>query len=117
MPPPVIAQYVGMGSYTVEKSMHVYTLTQFNSGEYCEEPRVIGYYASKRKADAMSVELSVRQAKEEEEDWIANPCECGDRNCERRDRFFNEWSVERFDLTELSMRELMKIELADADQD
>jgi heterodisulfide reductase subunit B len=117
MPPPVIAQYVGMGSYAVEKSMHVYTLTEFNRRECYQEPRVIGYYASKRKADAKSVELSAEQAKEEEEDWITNPCECGDRNCERRDYFFNEWSVEKFDLTELSMRELMKIELADADQD
>ena len=117
MPPPVIAQYVGMGSYAVEKSMHVYTLTEFNRRECYQEPRVIGYYVSKRKADAKSVELSAEQAKEEEEDWITNPCECGDRNCERRDYFFNEWSVEKFDLTELSMRELMKIELADADQD
>ena len=97
--------------------MHVYTLTEFNSGAYCDEPAVIGYYASKRKADAKSVELSARQAKEEEEDWITNPCKCGDRNCYRRDNFCNEWSVEKFDLTELSMRELMKIELADADQD
>ena len=112
----VIAQYVGMGSYTVEKSMHVYMLSEFNRRACCDAC-VVGYYASKRKADAKSVELSARQAKEEEKDWITNPCECGDRNCERRDHFFNEWSVEKFDLTELSMRELMKIELADADQD
>jgi len=116
MSPPVIAQYVGMGSYTVEKFMHVYKLREFNRRLCCDEG-VIGYYASKRNADAKSVELSTRQAKEEEEDWITNPCECGYRNCERRDHFFNEWSVEKFDLTELSMRELMKIELADADQD
>ena len=113
----VIAQYVGMGSYTVEKSMHVYRLIEFNRRACYEEPDVIGYYASKRKADAKSVELSARQAKEEEEDWITNPCECGDRNCYRRDHFFNEWSVNKFDLTELSMRQLMGIELADADQD
>ena len=28
-----------------------------------------------------------------------------------------EWSVEKFDLAELSMRQLMQIELADADED
>jgi len=63
------------------------------------------------------IELSAKQAREEEEDWIANPCECGDRNCDQRDHFFNQWSVERFDLAELSMRTLMSIELVDADQD
>ena len=109
----VIAQYVGMGSYTLEKSMHVYMLTEFNRRACYEEPDVIGYYASKRKAYAKSFELFTRQAIEEVDDWITNPCECGDRNCERRDYFFNEWSVEKFDLTELSMRELMKVELAD----
>lgn len=96
--------------------MHVYKLIKFNARS-CDGPDVIGYYASKRKADARSTELSVRQAKEEEKDWITNPCECGNRNCDYRDHFFNQWSVERFDLTELSMRQLMKIELADADQD
>ena len=96
--------------------MHVYTLTEFNSRCY-DEPHVIGYYASKRKAEARAVELSAKQAKEEEEDWITSPCECGYRNCEYRDHFFNEWRVDKFDLVELSMRQLMKIELADADQD
>jgi len=96
--------------------MHVYTLTEFNKDWLRDEPRVVGYYASKRKADAKSIELSTRQAKEEEKDWITDPCKCGDRNCYYRAHFFNEWSIERFDLTELSMRELMKIELADADQ-
>jgi len=97
--------------------MHVYTLTEFNSGAYCDEPAVIGYYASKRKAEAKAVELSAKQAKEEEKDWITKPCECGDRNCAYRDHFFNEWTVNKLDLTELSMRRLMRIELADADQD
>lgn len=97
--------------------MHVYTLTVFNSGAYCDEPAVIGYYASKRKADAKAVELACKQAREEEEDWIKNPCECGDRKCDYRYHFFDEWRVDKFDLAELSMRQLMKIELADADQD
>ena len=100
--------------------MHVYQLTEnprdsFYGGAYFST--VVGYYASKRKADAKAVELSARQAKEEELDWIANPCECGDRKCDRRDHFFTSWHVERIDLVELSMRELMKIELADADED
>ena len=97
--------------------MHVYTLTQFNNRLYYPESDVISYYASERKAKAKAVELSSKQAREEEEDWIANPCECGDRNCDRRDYFFSQWSVESFDLAELSMRMLMSIELADADQD
>ncbi len=97
--------------------MHVYTLTEFNSRADYDEPRAIGYYASKRKAEAKAVELSAKQAKEEEKDWITSPCECGDRKCDYRDRFFNEWRVDRFDLAELSMRKLMQIELADADQD
>ena len=97
--------------------MHVYTLTEFNSRAYYDEPHVIGYYASKRKAEARAVELSAKQAKEEEEDWVTSPCECGDRNCDYREHLFNEWRVDKFDLAELSMRQLMKIELADADQD
>ena len=97
--------------------MHVYMLTEFNSRACCDEPHVIGYYASKRKAEAKAVELSAKQAKEEEKDWITSPCKCGDRNCDYRDLFFNEWRVDKFDLAELSMRQLMKIELADADQD
>ena len=97
--------------------MHVYTLTEFNSRAEYDEPAVIGYYASKRKAEAKAVELSAKQAKEEEEDWITKPCECGDRNCDYRYHFFDEWRVDKFDLAELSMRQLMKIELADTDQD
>jgi len=97
--------------------MHVYTLTEFNSRAYYDEPHVIGYYASKRKAEDRALELSAKQAKEEEEDWITSPCNCGDRNCDYRNLFFNEWRVDKFDLAELSMRQLMKIELADADQD
>ena len=95
--------------------MHVYTLTEFN--REWDFHREVRYYASKRKAQAKAVELSAKQAKAEEEDWIANPCECGDRYCDRRDEFFMEWSVDKFDLTELSMRQLMQIELADADED
>ena len=100
--------------------MHVYELTEnprdsFYGGD--DFSTVIGYYASKRKADAKAVELSARQAKEEEMDWITNPCECGERNCDRRDRFFTSWYVDKIDLTELSMRRLMEIELADADED
>ena len=83
----------------------------------CGQHPVLGYYASKRKAEAKAVELFAKQAKEEEQDWIANPCECGDRNCDRRVEFFSDWVVKKFDLAELSMRELMQIELADADQD
>ena len=101
--------------------MHIYQLTESPRDSFYsyrdDFSTVIGYYASKRKADAKSVELSVRQAKEEELDWITNPCECGERNCDRRDRFFTSWYVSKIDLTELSMRELMKIELADADED
>ena len=101
----------------MERSVHVYTLTEFNTNAYCDEPCVIAYYASKRKAEAKAVELSAKQAKQEEEDWIKNPCECGERNCDYRSHYFNQWSVERFDLSELSMRQLVKVELADADQD
>ena len=100
--------------------MHVYQLTESPRDSFygCEDfSKVIGYYASKRKADAKAVELSARQAKEEELDWITNPCECGERNCDRRDRFFTSWDVEKIDLAELSMRQLMQIELADADED
>jgi heterodisulfide reductase subunit B len=106
-----------MGTAHMERSMHVYTLTEFNRRAYYNEPCVVAYYASKRKAEAKAVELSSKQAKEEETDWITKPCECGDRNCDYREHFFYEWSVEKFDLAELSMRQLMKIELADADQD
>jgi len=106
-----------MGTAHMERSMHVYTLTEFNSRAEYDEPAVIGYYASKRKAEAKAVELSAKQAKEEEKDWITKPCECGDRNCDYRYHFFDEWRVDKFDLAELSMRQLMKIELADADQD
>jgi hypothetical protein len=97
--------------------MHVYALTEFNTWypEYDDDS--VAYYASKRKAEAKAVELYAKQAKEEELDWIANPCDCGERDCERRSRFFNKWSVSKIDLVELSMRELMKIELADADED
>jgi len=100
--------------------MHVYQLTQTPRDSFCgyeDFSRVIGYYASKRKANAKAVELSARQAKEEELDWITNPCECGERNCDRRDRFFTFWDVEKIDLAELSVRQLSKIELADADED
>ena len=106
-----------MGTAHMEKSVHVYTLTESNTRAYQGDPDVVGYYASKRKAEAKAVELSAKQAKEEEQDWITNSCECGDRNCDRRDLFFNQWSVERVDLAELSMRTLMAIELADVDQD
>ena len=109
-----------MGTAHMERSVHVYQLTEnprdsFYGGD--DLSTTIGYYASKRKADAKAVELSARQAKEEELDWITNPCECGERNCDRRDRFFTSWYVDKIDLTELSMRRLMEIELADADED
>ena len=96
--------------------MQVYVLRQYNP-HYCGDDEVIAYYASKRKAEAKAVELSAKQAKAEELDWIANPCECGERDCDYRSQFFEKWSVNKFDLVELSMRELMRIELADADQD
>ena len=95
--------------------MHVYVLTEENRWDCDAE--VLGYYASQRKANAKAVELSAKQAKAEELDWITNPCECGNRRCDYRAGFFTEWSVEKFDLAELSMRQLMQIELADADQD
>ena len=95
--------------------MHVYALTESNRWD-CNS-RILGYYASRRKAIAKSVELSAKQAKAEELDWITNPCQCGDRRCDYRGGFFTEWPVERIDLCELSMRELMRIELADADED
>jgi len=99
--------------------MHVYQLIEDPRDSYFGEDcsKAIGYYASKRKANAKAVELSARQAKAEEEDWITNPCKCGERNCDYRDPFFTSWHVQKIDLTELSMRELMKIELADADED
>ena len=96
--------------------MQVYVLRQYNS-HYYDDDEAVAYYASKRKAEAKAVELSVKQAKEEELDWIANPCDCGTRDCDYRSKFFNKWSVNKLDLVELSMRELMKIELADADED
>ena len=96
--------------------MHVYTLNEYDPSYGGEEYSRL-YYASKRKAEAKAVELAAKQAKEEAEDWIANPCKCGDRRCDYRSQFFLKWSVHKFDLTELSMRELMKIELADADED
>jgi len=84
-----------MGTAHMERSMHVYQLTESPRDSFYgyrdDFSTVIGYYASKRKADAKSVELSVRQAKEEELDWITNPCECGERNCDRRDQFFTSW--------------------------
>lgn len=95
--------------------MHVYVLTKVNRMDCSAE--ALGYYASQRKANAKAVELSAKQAKAEELDWITNPCICGDRRCDYRAGFFTEWSVERIDLCELSMRELMQIELADADED
>jgi hypothetical protein len=95
--------------------MQVHVLRQYHP-DYCIDDKAIAYYASRRKAEAKAVELSTRQAKEEELDWIANPCECGERDCYLRDKFFYKWSVENLDLVELSMRELMKIELADADE-
>lgn len=95
--------------------MHVYALAEFNREWDLE--REVTYYASRRKAQAKAVELAAKQSKAEEEDWIANPCECGYRYCDRRVQFFMEWSVEKFDLAELSMRQLMQIELADADKD
>jgi len=99
----------------MELSMQVYVLRQEYPDSYdCE---VVAYYASKRKAEAKAVELSAKQAKEEEMDWIANPCDCGIRDCDRRYEFFQKWFVNKLDLVELSMRELMKIELADADED
>ena len=107
----------GDGHPHMERSMHVYQLTENPRCDYEDFSRPIGYYASKRKADAKAVELSARQAKEEEMDWITNPCECGYRQCDRRDRFFTSWYVDKIDLTELSMRRLMEIELADADED
>lgn len=97
--------------------MQVYVLRQYNLHYYGDDEVAIAYYASKRKAEAKAVELSAKQAKEEELDWIANPCECGERDCDRRYKFFDKWSVNKLDLVELSMRELMKIELADADED
>ena len=98
--------------------MHVYELTSKLASDYFHcKAGVLGYYASKRKAEAKATELRVKQAREEEEDWIANPCECGDRKCDYREHFFDDWEVSKIDLAELSMRELMRIELADADQD
>jgi heterodisulfide reductase subunit B len=105
-----------MGTTHMERSVHVYVLRQYNPHYYGDD-EAVAYYASKRKADAKAVELSARQAKEEEMDWITNPCECGYRQCDRRDRFFTSWYVDKIDLTELSMRRLMEIELADADED
>ena len=96
--------------------MQVHVLRQYNPHYYGDDEDV-AYYASKRKAEAKAVELSAKQAKEEELDWIANPCECGTRDCDYRSQFFNRWSVNKLDLVELSMRELMRIELADADED
>lgn len=96
--------------------MQVYVLRQYNLHYDCSD-EAIAYYASKRKAEAKAVELSAKQAKEEELDWITNPCDCGERDCDYRSKFFNKWSVNKLDLIELSMRELMKIELADSDQD
>lgn len=96
--------------------MQVYVLRQYNPHYYGDD-EAVAYYASKRKAEAKAVELSVKQAKEEELDWIANPCDCGTRDCDYRSKFFNKWSVNKLDLVELSMRELMRIELADADED
>jgi len=104
-----------MGTAHMGLSMHVYTLTETNREWDFHEG--VCYYASKRKAQAKAVELAAKQARAEEEDWIANPCECGERNCYRRDQFLMEWSVRKFDLAELSMRELMQIELEDADED
>ena len=96
--------------------MQVYVLRQYNPHYSCDD-EAVAYYASKRKAEAKAVELSAKQSKEEELDWIANPCECGTRDCDYRSKFFNRWSVNKLDLVELSMRELMQIELADADED
>ena len=96
--------------------MQVYVLRQYNPHYYGDD-EAVAYYASKRKAEAKAVELAEKQAKEEEQDWIANPCECGERKCDNRIHFFNEWLVDKFDLAELSMRQLMAIELADADED
>jgi hypothetical protein len=100
----------------MEGSMQVHVLRQYNPYYYGDD-EAVAYYASKRKATAKAVELSAKQAKEEELDWIANPCDCGTRDCDKRSQFFNRWSVDNIDLVELSMRELMRIELADADED
>ena len=49
----------------MERSMHVYTLTESN--REWDFHREVRYYASKRKAQAKAIELAAKQSKAEEE--------------------------------------------------
>lgn len=59
---------------------------------------IVGVYADQEIADKITAAKQATADLEEAMDWQRNPCECGDRDCERRAAMFAVFTVKAFDV-------------------
>ena len=50
-------------------------------------------YPTRKSAEEAMAVMQAKAIVKEQEDWETNPCECGDRNCDYRSRFFPVFSI------------------------